>query len=224
MRTLDRPHIPSATEVIAAAAADTTTAYGAALAASRPKPVPQETSEERIARLETELAAVKVQTKSLSDLIEAGNVEAASCVNLTELAERSAELQGQLTAARKVTEDAAFNARQELREQRKAEFRQMVEQARQSRAEFRRAFALAAAALGAHCHATEQAVTLNHQLREHFPLPDVERDNDIRDVTNRAALSPLPELLDAGFSPLMGFGFDLVITLPPLSAPGTKEK
>jgi hypothetical protein len=43
------------------------------------------------------------------------------------------------------------------------------------------------------------------------------------DIDNRAALIPLHELRDAGYSPLMDFGHDLSITVPPLLEPGKKE-
>ena len=67
-----------------------------------------------------------------------------------------------------------------------------------------------------------EAIVLNGELRAAFPDPD--RWNLIHDIENRATLIPLHELRDSGYSPLMDFGHDLSITVPPLLEPGKKRK
>jgi hypothetical protein len=221
MRTGEQQHIPSAAETIATALANPESGYAKAMAASHSVSEQAETPEDRVRRLETELAALTLKINTATEAAKGGDTETAARFDLTALSCDAAEIRGKLTAARKAMEDADWQSKQESREQRKKEFEQAVGKARQSRAEFRQFFELAAAALGRYCIATESAIKLNHAIRNGAPWPDPLRTNDLADIANRASLSPLTELLDGGYKAVMSYGFDLSIKLPPLEK---KEK
>jgi chromosome segregation ATPase len=151
----------------------------------------------------------------------AGDVMAATDCDLRSLTIQVAQVQGELNQARKALEDAEAQAREAQRAEREGAFPKAIEEARRARDEARRCFRDLAVALGRYCTATKQAIELNHQLHATFPDPD--RRNSIRDIENRALLSPLNELRDAGYQVLMDFGHDLAISVPPLLKPGMKE-
>jgi len=216
-------HIPSAAETVAIAANDPNSAYGKHLASLRPAPEQVETTEDRIMRLETELATVKVNLADATDAVNSGDAAAAARYDLPALATQSAELRGQLIAARRVLEDAERNDRHQSREQQKRDFETATEQARQARTGARRAYVALAVALGIYCDSTRRAISLNHEIRKGGPFPDPERVNQLLDLENRAELSPLNELRDKGYTPLMDFGHNLLISVPPLLEPGKKE-
>jgi hypothetical protein len=208
-------HILNAADHIAVIMANQT-------AAEPPAPVP-ETPADAVKRLEAELATLRSQLDAINAATKRGDVQAARTCDLQGLTIQVASLENELTAARKSVEDADWQASRELQEQRRQQFPQAVEQALRARADARRAYREMAVALGVYCAATKQAIQLNHEIRAGFPAPDPDRLNALRDIENRAALDPLNELLDAGYTPLMDFGHDLKITVPPLTAPEKRK-
>jgi hypothetical protein len=199
-----------------------TEAVAIALTLQQPaEPPAPETPEDRIARLEAELAGLRTELEDIHVATLAGDVMVATDCDLRDLTIRVAQVQGELNQARRAQAEAEAQAREAVRAEREGAFPQAVEEARRARDEARRCFRDLAVALGRYCTATKRAIELNHQLHATFPDPD--RWNSVRDIENRAALDPRHELLDAGYSPLMDFGHDLYVTVPPLLKPATKE-
>jgi hypothetical protein len=211
MRNERGDYIPSAEEAVAVALAMQRTE-------EPPAPVP-EIPADVIKRLEGELATLRSRLDAINAATKRGDVQAVAGCDLRELAIQVATVENALKLARESAAEAERQSSQGLRAQRLQQFQQLTEQARQSRAEFQRAFASASVALGAYCEATRKAIWLNHEIRGGAAFPDPERENQLSDLTNRALLSPQNALMDQGYKPTMDYGYDISISIPPLIAP-----
>jgi hypothetical protein len=202
--------------IIAIAAADPSTPYGAAVAAARAAEVvqPEPSAHERVHVLESQLAALEDRLDTAVDAARRGDIAAASAVNLAELTERISVAQKELENARSAVAEAEAVERRRKREENEKSFWNSVETARIARAEFQRAFRDAAISLGKYCQHTEEAIQFSNALRSIFPSS--ERDNAIADLATVQSLSPLNALLDAGFKPTLGYGYNINISIPVL--------
>jgi hypothetical protein len=181
-----------------------------------------ETPRDVTKRLEAELSTLRAKLAAVNAAALRGDITAIRNADLPQLTIELAATQNALEAARQAQQEAEQQELEAARAEREGRFPQVVEEARNARDEARRAFRSLAVALGKYCAATREAIRLNGELRSSFPDPD--RWNLIHDIENRAALSPLHELMDAGYSPLMDFGHDLSLSVPPLLMPGQKEE
>jgi hypothetical protein len=215
-KLMNQTRIPSPEEAVAVALAK--------MAAARPPAPPEpETPEDNITRLQTHLATLRRNIQLGTEATTTGDVETASRYDLKALAAEVASTLEQLEAASKAKADLDYLARSQEREDKKKEFALKIAEGRSARAEFQKFYELAAAALGRWCTATERAIALNHETVERF-CPDPEQVTAMADLENRALLCPLNTLMDAGFAPVMNFGFDLWFRLPPLIAPENKKE
>jgi len=72
--------------------------------------------------------------------------------------------------------------------------------------------------------AAREAIFLHGQLQAGSSIPDFARLDQLKDVENRALLSPMNAMKSEGYAPTFDFGFDLSIPVVPLFAsPLTKK-
>jgi hypothetical protein len=176
-----------------------------------------------VVQLENELVQLRLKLDAFNAAAKRGDVQAIAGCDLRDLSIKVASAENALELARQAQAEAEREASRGTRDRREREFQLSVESAIAARVSIRRLYRDLAVAMGTLCASTERAIQLNHDLRAGAAFPDVEKTNQIRDIENRTSLIPLHDLLDAGYKTLMGFGYDLALTVPPLTAPEKKE-
>lgn len=200
-------------QVVAVAAADPSTPYGAAVAAARASVAASESPVQRVARLTQDLADAQAELEREARPLYEGR-RASSSVDFAALAQRIGTLKVELSEAHGAALEAQATARRAQREENEKQFWNSVEAARVARSAFQRAFRDAAVALGTFCQRTETAMNLSNALGDLIRLP--ERDNAISELTTVQNLNPLNALLDDGFQPTLGYGYNINISIPVL--------
>jgi chromosome segregation ATPase len=201
----------STNQVIAAYAADASTDYGKAVAAAREAVAASESPAERTARLESELTAAQAALDTAMAPLRRGE---SSEADFGRLAQRISDLQKDLTTAREAAAEADTAERREQRAECEAVFERGIPAGLAKIADIRQLYASLARALGEYAGIVQRTIAARNALSVGFPDPA--RDRQLADVTNRASLEPLHDLLDSGLEPLYDYGHDLRITVPAL--------
>jgi hypothetical protein len=195
------------------AAAKATAILRAARERESPAAPVEETPQERVTRLTTELREMRKQMELATARACRGETTGDT------LAQIAAQIAAHTTAlkdAQRVANGTAIREEREQRERWRREFEERTERARQARAEARQAWAVASKALGMYCEETRLAILLNSKLRSGSPFPDIERENQLRDLENWALLDPKVEVMAEGYEPLLDFGYNLAVQIVPL--------
>ena len=199
----------TASEAIAIAANDPSTPYGKACPAARAAVA--ESPAERAARLESELTAAQATLDAAMAPLRRGERSAA---DFGAIAERISALQKELAEAQSAASEADDAARRAQRAELERQFEQSAAKARELREEFRRSYADSVRTLGRFCAAVKDAIAARNALT--VGLADPLRDAPLRELTSPKALDVLCEMRDAGYEPVLDFGWDFNFSISAL--------
>jgi hypothetical protein len=180
-----------------------------------PPPTTIETAKLKRDQTAAQKAELDARLAPLLDKIQAGTATAEEMSVVTELAEDSRILADRLHHANVELRVAEEKAGREQTATARARFNYLVANSRQRRDQFNRLYREASIALGALCANVDEATQIVNSFAAGSVVGLVPLDrNAVTEMSENP--DPLPALLDSGFAPTVGFGWNFRLAIVPL--------